>query len=271
MSSAFAAHSHLPAVLEPPKSGNWAFFKKLPASLLRILDGDASSARAGSNRHTPFKDVSVWYLWHTDKPDFALDNHGLTTADFAEFSDLRNGANRARSLATRALLRKALSAASVKNVPPSAWKFERDAHGKPRLADPPEKLHFSCSHTPFLSVIAVSRTRPVGIDIEGLFSASDDPSLIEEFFAPKERLAIQKLPDSGRSKARTRLWALKESVVKMLGTGLALDVSTLEFDTENDRLISCRQTGINPSEMRLATWTVSDLKKPLTVALAVKA
>jgi 4'-phosphopantetheinyl transferase len=121
-----------------------------------------------------------------------------------------------------------------------------------------------------VSIVAVSRTRPVGIDIEPAFSSLDDPSLIEEFFTAAERQAIQYIPLGSRAKARTRLWTLKEAVVKMLGTGLALDVSKLEFDIEEDRLKSSRDPEIDISGVRLATWLIPNHVQPLSVALAIK-
>jgi len=149
------------------------------------------------------------------------------------------------------------------------WAFERNAHGKPSLRSHLPNLHFSCSHTHSASVIAVSRQHPVGIDIESSFLTFEDPSLIEEYFTKEERQAIQRLPEHKRAKARVRLWALKEAVVKMLGTGLALDISKLEFDVEEDCLKSNCEPGIGISGMRLATWSVTNQLQPLSVALAV--
>jgi 4'-phosphopantetheinyl transferase len=270
MLSAFAAHMPVPALSKPSAKAAGHFLRKLLVSLQRAPDDSAPPARIGSIRHTPLAGVSVWYLWHTDQSQLAEFNHGLTSADFAEFADIRNPAVRARSLRTRGLLRAALSEAANGDVRPSEWVFERGAHGKPHLLNPPIKLHFSCSHTPMVSIVAVSRTRPVGIDIETAFSSLDDPSLIEEFFTAAERQAIQCIPLGSRAKARTRLWTLKEAVVKMLGTGLALDVSKLEFDIEEDRLKSSRDPEIDISGVRLATWLIPNHVQPLSVALAIK-
>lgn len=270
MSSEFVAHAEVPAFFQKTPNVIWGFLQKSLAPLQRTPDDSAQATYSGPIRHTPLAGVSVWYLWHTDHFDLAKINRGLTGADFAEFAELRNAATRARSLSTRALLRTALSDAAGGAVRPSEWVFERGAHGKPQLVNPPIDLHFSCSHTPAVSVVAVSDTRPIGIDVEGVLPELDDPSLIEEFFTAEERLAIKRLPYGGRAKARTRLWTLKEAVAKMLGTGLALDVSKLEFDTEEDRLQSSRDPEVNITGMRLATWSIPNQTQPLSVALAVK-
>ncbi len=153
---------------------------------------------------------------------------------------------------------------------PAEWAFERNAYGKPHLVAPATNLHFSCSHTHSVSVVAVSQSRPIGIDIEAELPPGDDPTLIEEFFAAGERSALLRMPLEDRAGARARLWSLKESVVKMLGTGLAIDVTELEFDIEADRLTSSRAPEVNVSGMRLATWSIPNKEQTLSVALAVK-
>lgn len=238
--------------------------------LPRRLACGARSTKPASIRHAPFSDVSVWYVWHTDQKRSDAFYQTLTDADFAEFANVRHVTTRDRSLATRALLRASLSRAVDGKVRPSEWAFERGAHGKPSLQSQLPKLHFSCSHTHWVSAVAVSTLHPVGIDIESSLLTFDDPSLIEEFFTARERLALQRLPQRGRAEARARLWTLKEAVVKMLGTGLAVDISQLEFDTEDDRLKSNRASEINISGVRLATWSIPNHAQPLSVALAVK-
>jgi 4'-phosphopantetheinyl transferase len=148
--------------------------------------------------------------------------------------------------------------------------FERDCHGKPALKDDFPRLYFSCSHTPWVSAVAVSSHHPIGIDIESTLLTFDDPSLVEEFFTVGERRALQSLPEGRRGEARVRLWTLKEAVVKMLGTGLAHDISKLEFDIVEDHLKPARSPELELSGMRLATWSIPNQAQPLSVALAVK-
>jgi len=256
----FSAHS--PIRLE-------SFGRDGTAPLARRRARDARSAQPASIRHAPFSDVSVWYVWHTAQSQLDAFHHALTDADYAEFADIRHGTTRDRSLRTRALLRASLSEAVQGQLRPADWAFERNAHGKPCLRPYLPNLHFSCSHAHSASVIAVSRQHPVGIDIESSFLTFEDPSLLEEYFSEGERQAIERLPEHRRAKARVRLWTLKEAVVKMLGTGLALDISQLEFDAEDDRLKSNREPEIDISGMRLATWSVTTQLQPLSVALAV--
>ncbi len=238
-------------------------------ALQRISASGARRTVSAPIQHDPYSDVSVWYVWHNGGTRSNAIMCVITDADHAEFANISHAHTRERSLATRAALRNALSRAVSGTVKPSEWVFERGANGKPALAPGFPKLHFSCSHTHTVSAVAVSRLHPVGIDIESSFLTFEDPSLLEEYFSEGELQAIERLPEHRRAKARVRLWTLKEAVVKMLGTGLALDISQLEFDAEDDRLKSNCEPEIDISEMRLATWSVTTQLQPLSVALAV--
>lgn len=220
------------------------------------------------NQHNPFPDVSVWYVQHGAGQKTEGYYSILTETDFAEFASIRHIATRDRSLATRALLRKALSEVTSDRTQATEWTFERGEHGKPLLGSAHPQLHFSCSHTPWMSAVAVSRTHPVGIDIECAQPRSDE-DLTDDYFTSCERMALSRLPVHTRAQARARLWALKEATVKMLGTGLAYDISELEFDPVQDRLNSSREGFSRLSEMRIATWSIRNETQPLSVALAV--
>lgn len=191
----------------------------------------------------------------------------LIPSDFSEFERIRHKPTRERSLATRALLRGALSD-FVGDVKETEWTFERDANGKPRLIKGPSNIHFSCSHTAWQSVVAVS-DRPVGIDIECGEIAADD-AFLEEYFSRKERAAIASKPIKDRGVACARLWTLKEAVSKLIGTGLAFPFSELEFESEEDRLSQGISSGISTSELLLTTWSLPNPAHPLTVALALQ-
>ena len=227
-------------------------------------------SESAPSQHISFSGVSIWYAWHKRPEPHSLNNKTLTRSDFAEYGEIRDATQRRRSLATRALLRRALSEAAGGIVKPLDWEFERGAHGKPTLSSPVKGLNFSCSHTHSVSVIAVSRSKPIGIDVEAAIPAHEDSGWIADFFAAGEKRALQRLPFEARAAACARLWSLKEATVKMLGTGLALDVSKLEFDIEADRLASSQVPEINASGMRLATWSIPDNAHSLSVALTVK-
>ena len=64
--------------------------------------------------------------------------------------------------------------------------------------------------------------------------------MAERFFAPEEYDLIMSAPESERSDAFTRLWALKESFLKATGLGLTLPLSAFTVRVGEDG-VSVRQ------------------------------
>lgn len=87
-------------------------------------------------------------------------------------------------------------------------------HGKPRL--PGSGLEFSLSHSGDLTVIAVTRGVPVGVDVERVISEANVDSLARGVLSPGEELG----PD--RARDLTMYWTRKEAVLKTTGDGLSV-------------------------------------------------
>ena len=210
--------------------------------------------------------VQVWYVPHDTAAGYEAACSTLTDADRDEFASIRHLPVRRRSLKTRAVLRRALSEAVDGQTAPHEWHFQRTEDGKPLLHPNPYNLTFSCSHTPWASVIAVSSTGEIGIDIaETAFPAG--PEWISDVLSPEEQSAFDELPECERGSVLSRLWTLKEAYVKLLGTGIAAP-STVAFDIRNNRLISehCHRVIATPD---FRTWIVNSQGRRLSVALAM--
>lgn len=91
-----------------------------------------------------------------------------------------------------------------------------EPEGRPYLAAAPG-VHFNLSHSGHYAVLAVS-DRPVGVDIE--LTHHFDDSLARFVYTDSEIEAA--VAGFERDAALTRLWTVKESVMKQLGTGMAL-------------------------------------------------
>lgn len=94
------------------------------------------------------------------------------------------------------------------------FRFERNEHGKPFLADHPE-IHFNLSHCKNGIAVAVS-DQPIGIDIESYREVSD--SLLRYTMNEEEQRIIKKSDDPVRT--FTEFWTKKEAVFKLKGTGI---------------------------------------------------
>lgn len=119
-----------------------------------------------------------------------------------------------------ALLRRELSRGST--TAPSAWSFDRGAHGKPyvrgRSAATPS---FSLSHT--RGMVACALAPPdvaVGVDVESNQRDLDAARLAERFFAATEVAALSALSERARRERFYDLWTVKEAVVKAVGLAL---------------------------------------------------
>lgn len=92
--------------------------------------------------------------------------------------------------------------------------FEYGEHGKPFIAGRPE-LHFSLSHCKEAAVCVLSR-KPVGIDVESIGRYRDS---VARYAMNDEEL--RQIQQAERPEVEfTRLWTMKESLLKMTGEGI---------------------------------------------------
>ncbi|WP_092868709.1 4'-phosphopantetheinyl transferase family protein [Hyphomicrobium facile] len=213
-----------------------------------------------------FPGVRIWYVPHATASNLTEHFGTLAQADIDEFASIRNVEMRRRSLATRAVLRKALTESVGGRTAAHEWSFKRSAWGKPTLSNNAGSLNFSCSHTRLASVVAVSTCGPVGIDIENAIVDTND-TWLSDVFTTDEQTALKSMAVGERETAVSRLWALKEAYLKMLGTGIA-EASTVAFDLRNDRLWSGHP---NPQgePVTFRTWIAKCQGHRLSVAVAM--
>ncbi len=219
-----------------------------------------------SERAIDLAGVSLWYVRHGTALECALSDLSLTEQDFAEFAHVRYAPGRRRSLRARARLRGALSAFTGGSIAPSGWTFARDHNGKPYLPEA-TGLHFSCSHSALISVIAVAVDRPIGVDI-AVVTPDQDLSLIDGFLARNERRALTELPEDARPQALARIWALKEATIKMLGIGFSFDLSRLDFSVDQNALHSIQSEIAELSDLRVSATTICERSRVYSVAIA---
>jgi 4'-phosphopantetheinyl transferase len=101
-------------------------------------------------------------------------------------------------------------------------------------------LHFNLSHSGQWVVAAFSY-KPVGIDIEKVKHVN--LGIARRFFAADEITYLQALPENEQMEGFFRLWTLKESYLKALGTGLTRSLSSFMINYEDSK-ISLSEEGI---------------------------
>ena len=147
----------------------------------------------------------------------------LTPEERQRASKMRTGTAPEEFVAGRGLLRRLLGASL--NCDPRGVEIVLGAHRKPALRGM-RMPHFNVSHSGGMVLIALSRTGPVGVDVEYMDSTvetmdvaraafhSDDLRLIESAGTAQERLL-----------AFYGCWTRREAVAKADGRGLTLPAS----------------------------------------------
>ncbi|WP_158579901.1 4'-phosphopantetheinyl transferase family protein [Geodermatophilus marinus] len=120
-----------------------------------------------------------------------------------------------RRVLVRAGLRRVLG--GLLGVAPADVPLRTDGD-RPHL--PGAGLQFSCSASGDLALLAVSRDRPVGVDVQRHRDEDAGGASDEGWLAAEELARLRSLPHGRRARAVTRAWTQKEAMAKARGTGL---------------------------------------------------
>lgn len=100
----------------------------------------------------------------------------------------------------------------------SAGNLDRTAAGKPYLKDQ-EQLQFNLSHSGRWVVAAWGST-PLGVDVEQVRMDEGKETLARRYFCSDEQAYIFCASAQERARRFFRIWTMKESYLKYLGTGI---------------------------------------------------
>lgn len=190
-------------------------------------------------------------LWHAYPRDLHEDSIALAcTAILSEDERIRAerfrfDRHRREYLATHALARTAL--AHNHPLPPAAWRFLANAHGKP-AADPDCGLRFNLSNAADLVVCLIARGSEVGVDVEPLARAAEIVDLAPHVFSPAEQAQLAGLSATERLERGVSLWVLKEAYMKARGLGLSIPLKGFSFLFDaGERIHLVIETGSHPT------------------------
>uniref|UniRef100_A0A3Q0T4A8 L-aminoadipate-semialdehyde dehydrogenase-phosphopantetheinyl transferase n=1 Tax=Amphilophus citrinellus TaxID=61819 RepID=A0A3Q0T4A8_AMPCI len=164
------------------------------------------------------------------------------------------------AMAGRLLLRKFVF--EKMGIPWSEIRLERSPRGKPYLASE-LAWSFNLSHQGDYTVLAAEQGRQVGVDIMKI--AMPGSSSVPEFFrimtrqfTAHEWSSIQSAGSEHQQLAGFyRHWALKESFIKAIGTGLGFNLQRVEFHLPSEPLTQgrvLRQTKMHLDEEEEEDW-----------------
>lgn len=134
---------------------------------------------------------------------------------------LRHESDRRQSVAAWLLLRRSCrELLGLSEVPAVA----HSASGKPFFPTLPD-VYFNLSHCP-VAVACAMASEPVGIDIEAVTTLDID--VARHVLADNELQQV--MDDPHPAVAFTRLWTMKESLLKRTGKGISSDLKSLLID-----------------------------------------
>jgi 4'-phosphopantetheinyl transferase len=109
---------------------------------------------------------------------------------------------------------------------PERITFSTNAYGKP-AADGTD-LRFNLSHSHNLALLAVTRGRELGCDLEFRDPAFASNGVAEAFFSCAEIAALLQIGPPGRAEAFFNCWTRKEAYIKARGHGVSLPLDSFD-------------------------------------------
>lgn len=132
----------------------------------------------------------------------------------------------------RGTLRLILSAL-LPGIAPESIRFITSAHGKPALENSTSQLQFNLSHSHDTIIIAITRGRAIGVDVEFMKTRSTMTDIAQYYFHRYEWQAIVKAIESGDKRNALhqfyKVWSLKEAFIKAEGKGMIIPGDSFYF------------------------------------------
>lgn len=174
-------------------------------------------------------EIHVWTIVCPQYPpplDISLSN--LSDTEKARASRFKDPVNQSRWSYFHSCLRDILG--TYTQLPPRELEFESSKQGKPSVADSGVEptLYFNLSHSGNIALIAVSKTLPVGVDVEYKKNIREYESLVGRFFSSKELREFQTLDPKDRMAGFYYGWTAKEAIIKAIGLGLSAPLDAFD-------------------------------------------
>jgi len=152
---------------------------------------------------------------------------------------------------------------------PRRLSFTNNAYGKPFLSgvSADSGLEFNLSHARDFALVAVTKNRQVGVDIEYMREDISREEIARRFFSERESSELLALPSEQRKAAFFYCWTRKEAYIKAHGLGLSLPLDSFDVSLapgEPAILLATR-----PDPHQAAHWTLKDLEVQSGYAAAV--
>lgn len=202
-------------------------------------------------------EIHVW-IFDLDRPEnneYLLSQEEQKRADkFIRLDDQRRF--RAAHASVRQILGRYL------NKPPISLVFGASTTGKPFLRGPgaSERFAFNLAHSGQYGLLAVTRDREVGVDIEIQRNLDDLAGMAQQIMSPSEFESFQLIAGILATETFLGLWTRKEALLKAMGTGFSIDPREIDLGLGN------REAVISFGGV---TWNIASLDALLPLRAAV--
>ena len=180
----------------------------------------------------------------------------LAADELARVRRFRFQHDRDRFIVARGVLRSVLG--WYLGMAPGQVRFCYGPQGKPYLAGDygNETLCFNLTHSGDLALLAVTRGREVGVDVEEVKPHFDWAPLADQLSCPEEVAALRSLPGAHQVEAFFACWTRKEAYLKGKGDGLAHD-GARTHSCARTPLARC-EVSLSPGQPAALSWVEGD-------------
>ncbi len=168
-------------------------------------------------------EVHIWVAHLTVSPSRIKQYYPLLSTDEKERSErFVHFIHRKRFIASHGFMRTAI--ASYLDCDADELIFKQEKKGKPYLYTnkPSPPLQFNLSHSNNLALLAICKTKAVGVDVEFMERKNEWKKIAQRFFTPDEQAALFSLDENLQQQAFFTIWTRKEAHMKVVGEGLYL-------------------------------------------------
>jgi 4'-phosphopantetheinyl transferase len=138
---------------------------------------------------------------------------------------------------------------------PDRLTFGYTRHDKPFLIGAGADLTFNLSHSHELALLAVTRGREVGVDVEWQRPDVEIERVARTSFSAAEQRALLALPAAARVDAFFRCWTRKESYIKARGEGLSMPLDRFSVSLD-----AAAEVTFSPDDdTERARWSIRSL------------
>jgi 4'-phosphopantetheinyl transferase len=177
--------------------------------------------------------------------------------------------DRSQFIVSRGALRAILS--RYLNISSHILRFDYNPYGKPSLivTQGGNTLRFNLSHSRGMALIAITKNRDIGVDIEGINQNFSCLEIAKKFFSPLENSVLRSLPEHLQATAFFTCWTRKEAYIKAVGKGLCIPLNQFDVSLAPGEPAALLNVEENPEEA--SKWSLIELfpSSDMVAAVAV--